>query len=167
MDPAVFSSRALALSRLFLLVWCLLLQPWSLAWGQNREQVPEKLAGVTLVSTSEARTLLGRAYFIDTRILHDYLAGHLPDAIHVPYKEASVRSPTFNPDDDDVPAFLQRLGKFVPDTSSLLVFYCNGLSCWKSYKAAKAAITAGYTKVHWLREGLAIWQAQGLELVQE
>lgn len=131
------------------------------------KQVPTGLSGVKLVSSAEARLLLGKAVFVDTRILHDYLAGHLPDALHVPYKEASLRRPDFDPAQDDVPAFLARLSKFVPDSGSQLVFYCNGTSCWKSYKAAKAAFEAGYSQVLWLREGMAVWQAQGFELVQE
>lgn len=167
MDTPAFILRILRGTGSLLVLWCLLLLPWTPSGAQDREQVPEKLPGATLVLPSEARALLGKARFIDTRILHDYLAGHLPDAIHIPYKEASVRSQKFNPEDDDVPAFLKRLGKFVPDKSSALVFYCNGLSCWKSYKAAKAAIEAGYTQVHWLREGLAAWRAQGFDLVQE
>lgn len=141
-------SRVVVSFRPVLLAFGLLVQPCALLGAQEHEQVPEKLSGVRLVLASDARALLGKASFIDTRILHDYLAGHLPGALHIPYKEVSARSPKFDPTKDRVSAFLERLGKFVPDKTAVLVFYCNGPSCWKSYKASKVALDAGYANVH-------------------
>lgn len=134
---------------------------------QASDQVPATLPGVRVVSVADVRPLLGKVILADARILHDYLAGHLPGALHIPYKEASARSPDFNPAQDDVPAFLARLQKFIPERDTQLVFYCNAPSCWKSYKAAKVAVGAGYSQVLWLREGLVAWRAEGLELVRE
>jgi rhodanese-related sulfurtransferase len=167
MSVAGVVARVVVSFRSVLLAFGLTLQPCALLGAQEHEQVPEKLSGVTLVSASDARALLGKASFIDTRILHDYLAGHLPGALPIPYKEISARSPKFNPAEDAVAEFLERLGKFVPDKAAVLVFYCNGPSCWKSYKASKVALNAGYSNVHWLHEGLAGWQSQAFELVQE
>lgn len=164
--PVIFGPKRLLP---FVLLYFLVLLPSSHTWAdvRNAELVPEALAGATLISAVAARDLLGKAGFIDTRILHDYLAGHLPDALHVPYKEASARTPGFDPAEDGVAAFLTRLHRLAPDKSSLLVFYCNGTSCWKSYKGAKVAIADGYAHVHWLREGMAAWKAKGFVVVSE
>jgi hypothetical protein len=32
-------------------------------------------------------------------------------------------------------------------------FHCNGAECWKSYKAAKVALSNGFTTVYWFRGG--------------
>ena len=42
-----------------------------------------------------------------------------------------------------------------------MIFYCNAGECWKSYKAAKVALDAGHTKVHWLRGGIPEWKSKG------
>lgn len=43
------------------------------------------------------------------------------------------------------------------DTSTLLVFFCKGPVCVKSYKAAKEAIALGYTNVKVYKAGLPDW----------
>ena len=35
---------------------------------------------------------------------------------------------------------------------------CNGTECWKSYKATRTAVAAGYTKVYWFRGGMPEWR---------
>jgi len=44
-------------------------------------------------------------------------------------------------------------GKLPSDKKVLIVFYCNGHGCWRSPKAAKAAVKMGYENVGWLRDG--------------
>lgn len=131
------------------------------------DEVPDALSGVKIVSAAQVRGMAGTANIVDTRILHDFLAGHLPRAIHIPYKERSVRDVGFDPNQDDVPAFLARLHKFVADKGAAVVFYCNGPSCWKSYKSAVAALKAGYRQVYWFRGGMSEWNAGNLEIVIE
>jgi len=43
-----------------------------------------------------------------------------------------------------------------------VIFACNGVECWLSYKAAKVATTKGFQSVYWLRGGLPEWDAAGL-----
>ena len=45
-----------------------------------------------------------------------------------------------------------------------LVFGCNGPECWKSFKASRAALQAGYTKVYWFRTGVPAWRGSGRPL---
>lgn len=131
------------------------------------DDVPLNLVGASVIAAEQARALAGKARFIDTRILHDYLAGHLPGAVHIHYKERSARSAGFDPALDDVPAFVARLRKFVPERSTPLVFYCNGVSCWKSYKGARAALHDGYRQIYWFRGGMKEWQERRFETASE
>ena len=131
------------------------------------DEVPLTLENVGVVSADQVRGMTGKAQIVDTRILHDYLAGHLPSALHIQYKENSVTEIDFDPKQDDVPAFLSRLNKFVPDKLSAVIFYCNGLSCWKSYKGAHAAVKDGYRHVFWFRGGISEWQERRFEMVGE
>lgn len=128
---------------------------------------PASLPGVIAVDAQGLNGLVGRqAVVVDTRALHDYLAGHLPGAHHVDYRERSARDAGFDAREDDVPAFLKRLAKFAPPARPV-VFYCNGPACWKSYKAAAAAQRAGYREVYWFRGGLADWKRDGGAVVAE
>jgi rhodanese-related sulfurtransferase len=133
----------------------------------ENDSVPISLDGATVVAAEQVRGLVGKARLIDTRILHDYLAGHLPGAVHIHYKERSARSAGFDPALDDIPAFVARLRKFAPERDTPLVFYCNGISCWKSYKGAYAALNNGYRRVYWFRGGMGEWQKRRFEIVSE
>lgn len=43
-----------------------------------------------------------------------------------------------------------------------LVFYCR-IDCWMSWNAARRALEAGYTNVHWFRDGIDDWRFEGFE----
>ena len=53
--------------------------------------------------------------------------------------------------------FIKRLHKMVPDKSTKVVFYCNGITCAKSYKATLAAMSGGYTNVFAYDSGIFQW----------
>jgi rhodanese-related sulfurtransferase len=129
--------------------------------------VPADLPGATVIPAQRVRELASEARLIDTRVLHDYLAGHIPGAIHIAYKERSARAVDFDPAQDEVLAFLTRLRKFAPQPNTQLVFYCNGPACWKSWKAAQAVLKNGYRRVYWFRGGMAEWQQNNFETVNE
>ena len=59
---------------------------------------------------------------------------------------------------------MQRLGA---DKAQVLVFGCNGPECWKSFKASRAALKAGYTQVYWFRTGFPAWRASGRAVKQD
>lgn len=148
--------------------------PWlaALLWALPAQAVstPDTPESLPEVHTVDAPAVAGlaaeRARIIDTRALHDFLAGHLPDAIHVDYRERSARELNFDARLDDVPAFLARLAKFAGKDQAL-VFYCNGTACWKSYKAASVARKAGYRQVYWFRGGVSEWKKAGKTLIAE
>lgn len=122
--------------------------------------VPTELTGVSIISASQMAALPLPIYVIDVRPQHDYFVEHIRGALHVPYRERSKRNIDFDPAHDDLPAFLHRLNKFAPLKERPIVFYCNGLTCWKSYKGAKAALEDGYRRVLWLRHGIGEWSSE-------
>jgi len=119
--------------------------------------VPATLAGVTQVTADQARKMVDSGTpVIDTRVGNEYADAHIKGAKNVPYKEKSAKDPGFNGKDDHFD-----LAKLPADKNAPLIFYCNGPECWKSYKASKAAVDAGWKKVHWLRGGFPEWKANG------
>jgi rhodanese-related sulfurtransferase len=118
---------------------------------------PDKLAGATIVSADKAKELLAKgATVIDVRSANEYAEGHIKGAKLVAYKEKSAKAVDFDATKDEFD-----LSKLPADKNADLVLYCNGLECWKSYKAGTAAVKAGYKKVSWLRGGLPEWKAKG------
>ncbi len=47
------------------------------------------------------------------------------------------------------------------DRAHPLVFYCRS-DCWMSWNAAKRALAAGWTNVHWYRDGIEDWTSEGM-----
>lgn len=118
---------------------------------------PTTLAGAAIVTPEQARDLQGKgAVIVDARAAAEFAESHIDGAISVPYKEKSDKKPDFDASVDSVD-----LSKLPADKAANIVTYCNGHDCWKSYKLSTAAIKAGYTKVHWLRDGLPGWKAKG------
>lgn len=118
---------------------------------------PMNLAGVTLVTAEQAQKLVGSGVpIIDTRVANEYAESHIKGAKSVPYKEKSAKDANFNPKEDSFD-----LAKLPADKNASLIFYCNAGECWKSYKASKLTLDAGYKKVQWLRGGIPEWKAKG------
>ncbi|MFN0182387.1 MAG: rhodanese-like domain-containing protein [Aquabacterium sp.] len=120
---------------------------------------PRELPGAKVVDAAGVKKLMPVAQYIDTRTETEFKAGHVPGARLVPYVEKS-------PKDADYDAKLDQfdLARLPPDKSTPLVFACNGAECWKSYKACRSAMAAGYTQVHWFRGGFPEWRKAGLDV---
>jgi rhodanese-related sulfurtransferase len=118
---------------------------------------PASLAGAALVTAEQAKKLVDSGVpIIDTRVANEYAEAHVKGAKSVPYKEKSAKDAKFDPKEDSFD-----LAKLPADKNAPLVLYCNAGECWKSYKASKVAIDAGYKKVNWLRGGFPEWKAKG------
>lgn len=118
---------------------------------------PSSLAGVTLVTAEQAKKLVDSGTpIVDARVANEYAESHIKGANNVPYKEKSAKDAKFDPKQDSFD-----LAKLPADKSAAVIFYCNGAECWKSYKASKSALDAGYKKVQWLRGGYPEWKAKG------
>jgi len=121
--------------------------------------VPNVLPGARIVSVQTVKTLLQtkQATLIDARSPDEYVAGHIPGAVNVYYNEHSARAINFDAAQD-----IFDFTKVFPDRDRTYIFSCNGIECWKSYKAAVYALKHGYRHVLWLREGFPGWKAAGL-----
>lgn len=140
------------------LLFMSLLAAASAAVGAKVIKTPPTLPGVTVVKAEEAKRLVDQGMLIvDVRVPMEYAEQHIQGAVNIPYKEKSGKSVDFDPRIDEFN--LQRLP---PDKATPIIFYCNAGECWKSYKAARVAQKAGYTRIYWLREGIPGWKSKGL-----
>ncbi|HEX2114649.1 MAG TPA: rhodanese-like domain-containing protein [Alphaproteobacteria bacterium] len=119
------------------------------------EDTPATLEGTRVVSAEELRAILNQkgVKVYDLRKKASYVEGHIPGAItaarHYNEKEKTL----------DV-SVLDR------DRATTVVFYSHGVSGWKSYWAAKSAVSAGYSNVLWLRGGYAEWEDKNLPVAR-
>ena len=81
---------------------------------------------------------------VDARNPEEYRESHIPGAINIPQRK-----------------FEDLIGLLPADKNMMLIFYCNGVKCGKSKKAAKQAIKLGYTNVHVYAEGMPVWEEVG------
>lgn len=81
---------------------------------------------------------------VDARNPEEYRDSHIPGAINIPQKK-----------------FDSFVGLLPSDRNMMLIFYCNGVKCGKSKKAATQAMEHGYTNVHVYAEGMPVWEEKG------
>lgn len=128
-----------------------------IAFSANAVDNPDKLAGGTIVTADKGKELLAKGVsVIDTRTANEYAESHIKGAKLVSYKEKSAKAADFDASKDEFD-----LAKLPSDKNAEIMFYCNGIDCWKSYKASVTAIKAGYKKIYWLRGGLPEWKSKG------
>ena len=121
----------------------------------EKPQTPATLKGGKVIDAAAAKRLAdGRsALFFDMRSAVNFGKGHIPGATPLPYKEGSEFSADFDASRDKFD-----LAKLPADKKKAVVFYSDGPTGWKSYKAAVLAIKAGYRNVNWFRDGFVSWQ---------
>jgi rhodanese-related sulfurtransferase len=118
---------------------------------------PDALKGVTRVGADEVVELARQnVTIVDTRSQKEYDNEHVRGAILVSYVEKSLKEADFDATKDNFDA-LKTLPKDKP-----VLFLCNGPECWKSYKASRAAVAAGYSKIYWFRGGMPEWREKRL-----
>jgi len=118
---------------------------------------PDTLKGATRVSAEEVAELAKQgATIVDTRSQKEHDSEHVRGAILASYLEKSLKEVDFDASKDDFSAL-----KAVPKDKPA-IFFCNGPECWKSYKASRAAVAAGYAKVYWFRGGMPEWRDKRL-----
>lgn len=127
----------------------------ALAWAAA--QTPESIPGATVVTAEKAKSMVEKGVLIvDTRVANEYVEQHIKGAVNVPYKEKSEKSVDFDPNLDSFD-----LSLLPTDKNTSMIMYCNAGECWKSYKATKSVVKAGYRNVYWLRGGIPEWKAKG------
>ena len=128
------------------------------AWA-NKPETPTAAPGIKVINVDEGKTLASSkgAVFVDTRNAMNFGKGRVPGALSAAYKEKSEPVADF---DATVDSF--ELAKLPADKNAKVVFYSDGPTGWKSYKAAVLASKAGYKNVMYMRSGYAEWEAKGL-----
>lgn len=89
----------------------------------------------------------GKYLLIDSRPDIKYFEGHLPWARSLPWQEMK-----------------ERVGELPADKGTKLIFYCGGLKCDLSAKAADFAVESGYQDVSVFKEGEPAWKEAGKSL---
>jgi rhodanese-related sulfurtransferase len=128
-------------------------------WASDKPPTPTVLQGGKVIAVEEAKKLLDSkgAVFVDTRSVVNFGKGHVPSAVTAAYKEKSEATASFDASADSF-----ELDKLPKDKAAPVVFYSDGPSGWKSYKAAVLSIKAGHKQVMYMRGGMADWEAKAL-----
>jgi rhodanese-related sulfurtransferase len=138
---------------LLLFLWFSLASLCQVATGNDEIVSPETIDGAIIVDAEgliETVTQIPELILIDSRIISDRTEGFI---------EGSVSLPDIETDCDS-------LASTVPGLATPVLFYCNGIKCGRSARAATIAIDCGYATIYWFRNGMEEWQAQEFPLVQ-
>lgn len=131
------------LSRLTAPLFVLLIMAWAVCLHASE-------AKFQIITTDELKKLLddnAPMTIIDARNPVEYQEVHIKGAISVPAKDFAAHVA-------DLPA----------DKNARLVFYCNGVKCGKSKKAALKAAELGYTDILVYKEGMPVWEEKGMPI---
>lgn len=128
------------------------------AFADQKPETPKAINGAKVVGVAEAKGLAASkaAVFIDTRSAVNFGKGHVPGAVTASYKEKSDPVENFDGGKDSFD-----FDKLPGDKNARIVFYSDGPTGWKSYKAAVLAVKAGYKNVMYMRGGMGDWEAAG------
>lgn len=119
------------------------------------EAAVAKGEGVILVDTAEAKKLFDAgSKFCDARKKLEYGKSRIKGALSTYYNEKGGKK-------NKKVGFDASKDQFkVDNVPENCVFYCNGPTCWKSYKAAYVTSKAG-KNAYWYRDGIPAWKAAG------
>ncbi len=110
----------------------------------------ENVDGYAVINTVALKKALDSGQeisVIDARNPEEYQEVHILNAINVPIKQ-----------------WEKHVSLLPADRSTQLVFYCNGIKCGKSKKAAKKALAMGYKNVLVYAEGMPVWEEKGMPI---
>ncbi len=136
------------ITRTLLLLLCFSEIPWSYAgiFGSVGNPVisPETIQGTRIVNSEqliEAVSDTPGLILIDSRVAADRNDGFIEGSVNLTDTDTSCAS----------------LAGIVPGKTSPVLFYCNGIRCGRSAKAAEVAVACGYSNVLWFRNGMEEW----------
>ena len=101
-----------------------------------------KFPKLTPISTDELIAAFGKAIIVDVRSENEYDVVHIKEAKNILVGKMK---------EEDLLALRSK------NDSALLVFYCNGITCAKSYKAAEKAEGWGFANVRVYDAGIFTW----------
>ncbi len=116
-------------------------------------EVPAAIDGTKLISAEDLIDLVESEenfVIIDSRTGNDREQGYIEGSIGLPDTETDEAA----------------LAKHIASKNTPVCFYCNGVDCGRSVKAAKMAVSFGYTKIYWFRGGWGEWVEKGLPVAK-
>ena len=107
-------------------------------------QSPTEVEGATTVDVATAKALFDRDVpFLDVRSSNRYDAGHIPGAANLSTALTESELAEVAGKDQEV------------------VIYCGGSNCHRSSGVCKRAVSWGWKKVYYFRDGYPGWEAAG------
>jgi rhodanese-related sulfurtransferase len=107
---------------------------------------PLSVPGTTAINSAQAKALFDKgAIFIDVRTKRAFDASRIPDAILLDLEAGFSR---------------EALAK-VAKPNDEVIFYCQGEKCKRTAEASKLAVSWGYTRIYYYREGFPGWKSAG------
>lgn len=118
----------------------------SFAWAADKAETEFRV-----ISTDQLKEMITEkkdVLLIDARTAEEYQEAHIAGAVSIPEKH-----------------FDEKVSLLPKDKDHLIVFYCNGVKCGKSKKAAKRADAIGYRNILVYGEGFPVWEEKGHGIV--
>lgn len=155
MKSSCSRSPNLSLISPFLLICILAIPGIQSACANEAEKpdAPEFIDGVTIVNAEgliEKTMSNPDLVLVDSRIVADRKQGFIEGSISLPDIETSCDS----------------LAGVIDSKSTPVMFYCNGVKCGRSAKAARIAVACDYASLYWYRNGMQEWKEKNYPLVQ-
>ncbi len=134
-------------------VTLLVLVACSRSIAAEEKQAPMQIPGVVGVDAEGLVKLVEttpRLVLIDSHIRMDRRQGYLEGSVSLPDNETSCAS----------------LAKLLRSKDNPALFYCNGVKCGRSARAARIAHSCGYTRLYWYRGGFEDWKRKGFPFLK-
>lgn len=134
-------------------VACLLAMAGSLLHAAEIKS-PTDIPGATKVDAEGLLQLVETIpdlIIIDSRIALDRKQGYIQSSRSLPDVETNCTS----------------LAKHIPTSKAPTLFYCNGVKCGRSAKAANIALQCGYSRIYWFRGGFEEWKQKNYPYLKE
>lgn len=104
----------------------------------GRKEFPQ----VRTFSKEDLSNDFARVQIVDTRSNYEFETIHINTAVNIPVSSKD---------------FVEKVREIRLGTNKPIVFYCNGRTCYKSYKAGKAAMDNGIENVYAYDAGMFEW----------
>lgn len=127
--------------------WLAMVVAALLSWGQSaaaEEVFPlrKDFPTVKTISTAELAAKYDQAVIVDVRQKMEYEVVHVDKAVHIPLGQAD---------------FIATVTRKAAKSGAPVVFYCNGITCHKSYEAVVLADKAGFQNAYCYDAGIFEW----------
>lgn len=124
------------------------------ARGFEPPTAPPVIDGAITVNAEELIDLAQRLpnlIIIDSRIADNRKHGYIEGSRSLP----------------DVDTNCAALAQTIPTLDAEVLFYCNGVRCGRSAKAAEIAVDCGYRHLYWFRGGFEKWKEEGYPFLRD